>query len=497
MINSGVIWTVVVIAFVPVAVIAASEFEERLRQRQSPVRRPVSTFRTWALPLFGVWAILVPVLGRDSDSPAVTVVASGLVLSLAAVALQVLALVVAHLKVRPRGDGRGPVPQLLLALPRIALLLFAAWFLVGGVWGVDLSSALTALGVTSLVVSFALQDTLSGLASGFLLVSDQPFQPGDWIRVGDTEGMVLDLNWRTTRIRTRNGDLVVVPNSQLANASIVNYSTPEPLHRIVYPVQVAFVNPPTAAKNMLLDAARSTAGVLEDPPPSVLVVQTDDPLMGYEVHVWVSDYSIVPRVTSDLAALIWYQSQRQGVPLPSPAQDLFLHQAGADPAPPGPAELRTGLENSPLFGMLADDELDLLVAGSRQVRFSAGELMTSSASDDRDLMVIVEGRALLVLIEPGHDERVAGDVSVGETVGLFEGSRLEGRVLAVRAVTDCEVVVVSSTVAGQVGSRNAALATALNRLATIRSRRVARLISTAGPSAAELDSSEQGGEVAE
>ena len=478
MISGDLIWTVVVILIVPAAVIAASEFEERLRQRQSPVRRPVSTLRTWGMPLFGIWAILVPVLGRDTDGPLVTIVATGLLLSLAAAALQLLSIVVDYLRTRPRGDGRGPIPQLLLALPRILLLLFAGWLLVGGVWGVDLSAVLTALGVTSLVVSFALQDTLSGLASGFLLISDQPFQPGDWIEVGDTEGMVVDLNWRTTRVKTRNGDLIVVPNSELANARIVNFSTPSPTHRIVFPVQVAFVNPPTTAKNMLLDAAVSTPGVLEDPAPQVLVVQTDDPLMGYEVHVWVDDYSVVPRVRSDLAALIWYQSERQGVPLPSPAQDLFLHQAAAAAPPPGPADLRAGLELSPLFSMLNDDEMDRLVGASRKVRYSAGELMTSSGSDDRDLMVITDGRALLILIEPGLDERVAGEISVGETVGVFEGSRLEGRVVAVRAVTDCEVVVVDSAVSGQVGSRNAGLATALNRLANIRARRVDRLIST-------------------
>jgi len=483
-VNAQTVWSIVVILVVPVAVIAASELEERLRQRESLLRRPVNTLRTWALPLFAVWAILVPVLDRPTDALLVIVVASCLLVALTAAALQLLAVLVERLRTRPRGDGRGPIPQLLLALPRIVLLLVAGWLLVGVVWGVDLSAALTALGVTSLVVSFALQDTLSGLASGFLLVSDQPFEPGDWIEVGDTEGVVVDLNWRTTRVRTRDGDLIVVPNSELANASIVNYSAPEPLHRVVYPVQVAFVNPPTTAKNMLLDAARATVGVLEDPAPQVLVVQTDDPLMGYEVHLWVADYAIVPRVKSDFGSLVWYQSQRQGVPLPSPAQDLFLHTA--DPAPPvaGPAEIRTGLEQSPLFGMLDDGEIDQLVAGSRQVRYSAGELLTSSDTDVRDLIVMAEGRALLVLFESGEPELIVGEIGVGETVGVFEGSLLEGRVLAVRAVTDCEVVVIAAAVASTIGSRNAALATALNRLSTIRERRIDRLVANRRPAAA-------------
>ena len=80
------------------------------------------------------------------------------------------------------------------------------------------------------------------------------------------------------------------------------------------------------------------------------------------------------------------------------------------------------------------------------------------------------------------------------TVGVFEGSRLEGRVLAVRAVTDCEVVVVDGDVAGQVGSRNAGLATALNRLATIRARRVDRLISNRAATAGESGDESGAGE---
>ena len=194
------------------------------------------------------------------------------------VALRALRVLVARLAGRPRSDGRGPVPQLLLAVPRIVTLLVVAWVLLSSIWGVDLSAALTALGVTSLVVSFALQDTLSGLASGFLLLSDQPFQPGEWIQTGEDEGVVVDINWRTTRIRTRNGDLLIVPNSTLAKANILNHTAPAPLHRVVVPVQVAFSNPPTLAKQMLLAAAEGTAGVLDDPPPKVRVVVADDPM---------------------------------------------------------------------------------------------------------------------------------------------------------------------------------------------------------------------------
>jgi hypothetical protein len=343
---------------------------------------------------------------------------------------------------------------------------------------VNLSAALTALGVTSLVVSFALQDTLSGLASGVLLLSDRPFKTGDWIRAGDTEGVVIDINWRTSRIRDRNGDMIVVPNSELAGASVINFSAPQPLHRIVVSLQVAFVNPPTLAKEMLLDAARSVPGVLTDPPPGVLVTTIDDPLMGYDVYMWVDDYTDVPRVTSDFGALVWYQSHRHNVPLPSPAQDLYLHDpiAEAKSAEPTLADLRGALQLSPLLERLPDDDIDRLAQSARRVRYRAGELMFDSASEDRDLLVLVEGAGRLVLLEPGLDEAVVSDISVGDPVGLLDARRGDNRVVAMRAVTDCEALVVPNDVVGEVGSRNAELVAAFNRVVALRQRRVQRLV---------------------
>ena len=472
------LWATVVIVVVPLTVLAVSEFDERLRQRDSPLRGALGIVRTWALPFFAVWAVLRPVLGRDVDSLGVQLAASALIVALGAAVLRVFRVLVAGLAERPRPEGRGPIPQLLLALPRILVLLTMAWLLLSGVWNVDLSNLLTALGVTSLVVSFALQDTLSGLASGFLLLSDQPFQPGDWIISGDTEGMVIDLNWRTTRIRTRNGDMVIVPNSQLAKANIVNYSAPEPVHRIVVPLQVAFSNPPTLAKEMLLSAARETAGVLSDPAPNVRVVTIDDPLMGYEVDLWVDDFAIVPRVRSDFGSLVWYQSHRLGVPLPSPAQDLYLHDAAAmaEAAKPTSASIRSGLQRSQLLTLLGDDDIDRLVPASRFARYAAGELMVESGTSARDLMVLLDGRAALVLLEDGTTESTVGDVAEGETIGILESPRGEGRTIAVRAVTDCEVLNIGAEAASEITSRNAGLAAALNRLREIRARRVDRLI---------------------
>ena len=84
-------WATVVIVVVPLTVLAVSEFDERLRQRDSPMRPAIEIVRTWALPFFAVWAVLRPVLGRDVDSLGVQLATTGLILALGAAVLRVSA----------------------------------------------------------------------------------------------------------------------------------------------------------------------------------------------------------------------------------------------------------------------------------------------------------------------------------------------------------------------------------------------------------------------
>jgi len=477
--TAEVIWSIAVIVVVPAVIVGAAEVEERLRQADSPFGAPVHTLRNWVLPFFAAWALLVPVLAVEPGAWYQRVVSTGLLLALGVTGWQLLGIVGRGIRSRPSESDRRVVPGLVLVFPRLALIIGVGTFILAGVWDVNLSAALTALGVTSLVVSFALQDTLSGLASGVLLLSDRPFKPGDWITAGEVEGEVVDINWRTSRIRDRNGDMVVVPNSELANASLVNHSE-QPLHRVVVSLQVAFVNPPTLAKDMLLDAARAVPGVLATPAPAVLVTTIDDPLMGYDVHLWVDDFAIVPRVTGDFGALVWYQSRRHNVPLPSPAQDIFVHDpiGEAQAAEPTLAALRGDVTTSPLLDQLPDDDLDRLAAASRRARYRAGELIVDSAGQDSDVMVVTGGRARLVLLRPGRDEAVITDLGAGDLVGLVTARRAGDWVVTARAVTDCEVLVIDGDAVGQVGSRNVEVVAAFNRVAASRQRRIDRIVSS-------------------
>lgn len=483
--SNEVVWTVGLVLGLPVLVVLVGELAERLRRRRSPFAEPVDVIRLWVIPLGVVSALGLVVLEIRTDALVSRVVATALLLAVAVVAIRTVRIATDTVRRRAPDDPRRTPPQLLLALPRLLVLGTTAWLLLSTVWGVPVSSAFTALGVTTLIVSLALQSTISGLASGLLLLADQPFRPGEWIRVGDLEGQVIDVNWRSTRMRDRNGDLLVLPNSQLAGATIVNFDQPERLHRITLPVQLAFSNPPNRAIEMLLAAARSTPGVLAEPAPDVKVTTVDDPLMTYELQVWIDDHTQTPRIRSDLAGLVWYWSERLDVPLPSPAQDLYLWDgatvaASKADAAHGDDEVRRRLLRSALLATIPETDLDQLATSGHRQLFAAGEVITTAGPRrDRALQLLTEGRATLEIELADGRTVVVADLPIGDLIGVERWDRTDQAAPRVRAVTDCEVVVVDRAVAELVAGRNPGLADAIGHLVAARDRRLERLVRTA------------------
>ena len=400
-------------------------------------------------------------------------------------------MVAADLADRPRRTGRRPIPRLLLALPRLLLILATLWILIAGVWGVNLSAALTALGVTSLVISFALQDTLSGIASGFTLLADQPFAPGDWIESEQVEGRVIDVNWRSTRIQDRNGDLIVIPNGQLSTATITNYDQPTRFHRVTMPVQIERTAAPTAAIEMLVAAARATPGVVEDPPPFAWVTQIADPVVDYQALMWIEDYTIAPQVMADFGALVWYLSYRHDVPLPNPAQDLYLFD-GAKTAIESQltsSDVRRRIARSPMVADLGDDVLDKLAASSSVGQYRRGETIIIEGAQS-DLMLLADGRASLVLTQDGEEDLDVFEFEPGDVFGVLNEPPSAQRSALVVAATDCEVVRIPPEVAGQAMAVAPDLAAMLQQVAVTRRRRVDRVIRRSArtiPQPAELD----------
>lgn len=212
-------------------------------------------------------------------------------------------------------------------------LLVGVVYLVAGVgildavFGTSLTGLLATSGVVAIVVGLALQNTLSDLFSGLALSIERPFRAGDWIGMaGAEEGQIFEINWRATRLRTRAGDLLVVPNSVLAKSVVVNHDRPSRAHVVGVDVTFAHEVDPELATELLLAAGRKLAVALQDPAPSVSLLSSGPLGIAYELDLYVADYSSVPEAVSQALREIWREAKQRGVAFAAPREEILLER---------------------------------------------------------------------------------------------------------------------------------------------------------------------------
>jgi small-conductance mechanosensitive channel len=237
--------------------------------------------------------------------------------------------------VRDFGDqvpGALPVTTLSQNLVQIGVLILGAVVVLDH-YNYSIKTILTALGIGGLAVALALQDTLSNLFAGFYVAVARQIRLGDYVKLNTgEEGYVADIGWRSTTIRSLGNNMIIVPNSRLAQAIVTNYYLPEKRMSASFQVGVSYRSDPDRVEKILLDVARSgTADIAEmvaDPAPSV----SFDPGFGessllFTVSFTVSEFSYQFSVRNELKKRIFRRFRQEGVEIPFPSRTVYMENA--------------------------------------------------------------------------------------------------------------------------------------------------------------------------
>jgi small-conductance mechanosensitive channel len=215
-----------------------------------------------------------------------------------------------------------------------ALFALVAVIMVLENLGIQLTAIWTTLGVGSVAVALALQETLSNFFAGLYLLADRPVSPGDYIKLDlGQEGFVVRIGWRSTQLGTLPNNVVVVPNSTLAKAIITNYSMPEPRLAVTIPVSAAYGTDPTRVEEILLEIAQEAArqgleSLLIDPPPVARLIPGFGPSsLDFSLIVQVRQFRDQFLVQSELRKRILTRFQKEGIAMPFPTQSIVIEKA--------------------------------------------------------------------------------------------------------------------------------------------------------------------------
>ncbi|MFM1848302.1 MAG: hypothetical protein RL417_1776 [Pseudomonadota bacterium] len=342
-----------------------------------------------------------------------------------------------------KSTWRSKVPGLFVDLVRFTLVVVGALLVVALVWDGNLTSAFATLGVGSLVLGLALQDTLGNLMAGIALLFERPFQVGDWIKVGDTIGEVIESNWRAVRVQTRSLDSVVIPNSVLGKEKIENYSRPTRAHGFDLEVSFSYQDPPNKVKSTLIECARLTTDILPSGISVRLKAYQDSSIL-YGTRVFTERFDRLPEIRAEFMTHIWYAARRAGITIPYPIRTVYRTEV-----PPGPVldpqvERRDILGRVSLFSALSAEELHYLAESATFVEFAAGEPIVRQGESGQTMYVVRRGRATVSVCAPGSAEsKIVAEVGSGDFFGEFAILTGEPRHASVIAVEDIELVAVS------------------------------------------------------
>lgn len=326
-----------------------------------------------------------------------------------------------------------------LARDVVALLLYVLVVATVLRYGLNMNvgGLLAGTAVITVVLGFALQETLGALLAGLALAWEQRFEAGSWVEVDGIVGEVEELGWRSLVLRTRLGEQVLIPNSQVARARARLYG--EGRDAVAVPVRlgVAYGAPPHAVKEVLDRVAGDVPNVLTKPAPQVLVREFADSAVSYEVRLWTHEPWLAADLTDEFLTRAHAALARAGMEIPFPQRSV--HLVRARPAEDPVRMSRDALTASALFAGLPEDALGRLATTARWQAFAPGEAVVREGEASIALYVVARGEAVVV-----HGGQEVAKVGEGEVFGEMAFLSGAPRAATVRAGTPLAVVEVDS-----------------------------------------------------
>jgi MscS family membrane protein len=237
----------------------------------------------------------------------------------------------ANLEERNRNDAAVSLGEVAIR----AVILVTGLILILNHFGVNISALWTAIGIGGLALSLAAQDTLANMISGLIILLDQPFRTGDRIEIQElnTWGDVVAIGLRSTRIRTLDNRLVIVPNASISNNQVVNYTYPDPRYRIQTEVGVAYGTDLRLVRQVITESLKSVEGILPDKPVDVLFMEWGDSEMVLRVRWWIESYIDARRSTDRVNEHIYQALEEAGVEMPFPTMTVELMNRDQEDSP--------------------------------------------------------------------------------------------------------------------------------------------------------------------
>jgi small-conductance mechanosensitive channel/CRP-like cAMP-binding protein len=333
------------------------------------------------------------------------------------------------------------IPRLLRDVIRWPIYLLA----LGYAYHVVFKGSVAALFATSAVLSFilglALQDTLSNLFAGLAIHFEGSFALGDWVRVGNQEGEVSAITWRAIKIRTREDNYMIIPNTSIAKGEIINYSQPTPVTGLALEIGVSYEVPPGKVERVILEVVSEINEALKHPEPVVQLKQYGDSAIVYRIRFWMRDFAHSGLIAHKVYSGIWYHFKREGIEIPFPIRTVYMREALRSDSAEITRRKADKLDSVDFLQPLSRAEREDLARDMHEVMYARNEVILQGDVVNDRFYLLESGKASVERSLAGRMTTKLAELHPGEFFGEYSLLTGDKTSATVRAMEDVLVSV--------------------------------------------------------
>jgi MscS family membrane protein len=203
----------------------------------------------------------------------------------------------------------------------------AAFLLILNNWGIQIGPLLAGLGVAGIAIAFALQNTLGNIFGGISMLLDRSVNKDDWVTLEDgTTGVVKSVGIRSTRVRTFDNEIIIVPNGKLSDSNIKNIALPEPKARVVIPFGVAYGSNIEKVKKIVMKEINGIKNKIDEPEPMVMFLEMADSALNFKAYFYVKSFEDRFKATDEANTKIYNALNKNNISIPFPQMDIHIKE---------------------------------------------------------------------------------------------------------------------------------------------------------------------------
>jgi len=323
--------------------------------------------------------------------------------------------------------------QMLIGMCYIILVFFSTGYILH----VNITQMLTTSAIISVVIGLALQDTLGNLFSGLALNLSNPYHLGDYVRIGNYEGKVVAIDWRSISLLTLEDNIVTFPHIIIAKMEIQNFSKPTPAHCRSLTVGVHYRHSPLKVEKALLAVLNSTDKVMKDPHPRIRLVNYGDSSITYRLVFWIDDFASCNLINSDIMEKIWYRFKREQISIPYPICDIYMRESEKEISLDDKLKLLSAVD---FISPLDPKDLEYLASRLRILIFSDGEVICSQDDRGHNFYIVKSGKVEVTAVNEKGEQYLRKEMNEGSFFGEISLLTGDPRTATVKSVGDVELL---------------------------------------------------------